>query len=104
MRSQRAAACVRLPAEAAALIAEAQNRFEQETPDYELALLGDDSGAGFLEVIERYGATPAGNLAKHYAGICYRRRAAAIRTKIRNYSQCTRPCRGFFVTLPHCLI
>lgn len=56
---------------AAALIAEAQNRFEQETPDYELALLGDDSGAGFLEVIERYGATPAGNLAKHYAGICY---------------------------------
>ena len=56
---------------AAALIAEAQNRFEQETPDYELALLGDDSGAGFLEVIERYGATPAGNLAKHYAGICH---------------------------------
>lgn len=56
---------------AAALIAEAQNRFEQETPDYELALLGDDSGAGFLEVIERYGGTPSGNLAKHYAGICY---------------------------------
>ena len=56
---------------AAALIAEAQNRFEQETPDYELALLGDDSGVGFLEVIERYRATPAGNLAKHYAGICY---------------------------------
>lgn len=58
---------------AAALIAEAQNRFEQETPDYELALLGDDSGAGFLEVIERYGSTPSGNLAKHYAGICYLR-------------------------------
>lgn len=58
---------------AAALIAEAQNRFEQETPDYELALLGDDSGAGFLEVIERYGSTPSGNLAKHYTGICYLR-------------------------------
>ncbi|MDE5578705.1 MAG: tetratricopeptide repeat protein [Alistipes sp.] len=58
---------------ATALIAEAQNRFEQETPDYELALLGDDSGAGFLEVIERYGSTPSGNLAKHYAGICYLR-------------------------------
>ena len=58
---------------AAALIAEAQNRFEQETPDYELALLGDDSGAGFLEVIERYSSTPSGNLAKHYAGICYLR-------------------------------
>ena len=36
-----------------------------------LALNGDDNGAGFLEVIERYGSTPAGNLAKHYAGICY---------------------------------
>ena len=35
------------------------------------ALNGDDNGAGFLEVIERYGSTPAGNLAKHYAGICY---------------------------------
>ena len=56
---------------AAALIAEAQNRFEQETPDYELALLGDANGAGFLDVIAQYGSTPSGNLAKHYAGICY---------------------------------
>ncbi len=56
---------------AAAMISEAQNRFEQETPDYELALLGDANGAGFLDVIAQYGSTPSGNLAKHYAGICY---------------------------------
>ena len=29
------------------------------------------AGAGFLEIIETYGSTPAGNLAKHYAGVCY---------------------------------
>ena len=56
---------------ASELIAEAQYRFEQATPDYELALNGDENGAGFLDVIEQYGSTPAGNLAKHYAGICY---------------------------------
>ena len=56
---------------AAELIAEAQKRFEAQTPDYELALLGDANGAGFLDVIKEYGSTPSGNLAKHYAGICY---------------------------------
>lgn len=58
---------------AAELMAEAQNRFDAENPDFELALNGDANGAGFLEVIDRYGATPSGNLAKHYAGICYLR-------------------------------
>ncbi|MDE7305443.1 MAG: tetratricopeptide repeat protein [Alistipes sp.] len=58
---------------AAAMIAQAQSRFEAETPDYELALLGDANGAGFLEVVEQFGGTPSGNLAKHYAGICYLR-------------------------------
>ena len=29
--------------------------------------------AGFLEVIDRYGSTDEGNLARHYAGICYLR-------------------------------
>ena len=56
---------------AAELIAEAQARFDAQTPDYALALNGDDNGAGFLDVIEQYGSTPSGNLAKHYAGICY---------------------------------
>ena len=58
-------------AKAAELIAQAQERFESETPDYALALEGDANGAGFLEVVEQYGSTPSGNLAKHYAGICY---------------------------------
>lgn len=58
---------------AAELIVEAQYNFEGETPDYALALNGDDNVAGFLNVIEQYGSTPAGNLAKHYAGVCYLR-------------------------------
>ncbi|MEG2614511.1 MAG: tetratricopeptide repeat protein [Alistipes sp.] len=56
---------------AADLIAEAQYRFEAATPDYKLALEGDENGAGFLDVVDQYGSTPSGNLAKHYAGICY---------------------------------
>ncbi len=59
--------------QAAEMIAAAQNRFEAENPDFELALNGDANGAGFLEVIDKYGSTPSGNLAKHYAGICYLR-------------------------------
>lgn len=58
---------------AAEMIAEAQTRFEAENPDYELALSGDANGAGFLDVAEQYGSTPSGNLARHYAGICYLR-------------------------------
>lgn len=56
---------------AADMISEAQYRFEAANPDYEVALNGDENGAGFLDVIDAYGSTPAGNLAKHYAGICY---------------------------------
>ena len=58
---------------AAEMIAQAQSRFEAVNPDYELALNGDANGAGFLDVIDQYGSTPSGNLAKHYAGICYLR-------------------------------
>ena len=58
-------------AEAAELIVAAQNHFAGETPNYELALNGDEAGAGFLTVADEYGSTKAGNLAKHYAGICY---------------------------------
>lgn len=56
---------------AAELIAQAEVRFGEENPDFRLALEGDANGAGFLEVIEQYGSTPSGNLAKHCAGICY---------------------------------
>lgn len=56
---------------AANMISEAQYRLEAPNPDYLLALEGDENGAGFLDVIGNYGSTPSGNLAKHYAGICY---------------------------------
>lgn len=58
---------------AAEMIVEAQYRFEAEGADYKLALEGDANGVGFLDVIAKYGSTKAGNLAKHYAGICYLR-------------------------------
>jgi len=38
-----------------------------------LALNGDGQNAGFLKVINNYGGTKAGNLAKFYAGVCYLR-------------------------------
>ena len=55
------------------LIYGAQENFKGETPNYELALNGDGVIAGFLDVIEQYGSTKAGNIANHYAGICYLR-------------------------------
>lgn len=38
---------------------------------FKLALNGDGNTYGFLQVIEKYGSTKAGNLAKYSAGICY---------------------------------
>ena len=52
------------------MLFEAQYRFEQENADYELALNGDASAPGFAQVVEQYGNTPAGNLAKMYAAAC----------------------------------
>ena len=53
------------------LIVKAQERFSGATPNYDLALNGDENGAGFKQVADEYSWTPAGNIAKHYAGICY---------------------------------
>lgn len=36
-----------------------------------IALNGDGVNAGFLDVINSYGSTPEGNIANHYAGVCY---------------------------------
>lgn len=58
---------------ASEMIIEAQDRFAGENPDFALALNGDENGAGFLDVAEQYGSTAAGNIANHYAGICYLR-------------------------------
>ncbi|MFI3288836.1 MAG: tetratricopeptide repeat protein [Rikenellaceae bacterium] len=61
------------PAEsnAANAIFAAQTRIEGNTPDYQLALNGDATSAGFLEIIDNYGSTKVGNIANHYAGVCY---------------------------------
>lgn len=37
--------------------------------DYEKALNGDDTYRGFMSIIDSYGCTKAGNLAKYYAGM-----------------------------------
>ena len=39
--------------------------------DFATALNGDGNYDGFLEVINEYGGTKSGNLAKCYAGLCY---------------------------------
>lgn len=56
--------------EAVAGMWQAQMRFEQDS--FSLALTNPGGGAdGFLGIIDNYGGTPAGNLAKYYAGVCY---------------------------------
>ena len=47
----------------------AQQLFAEE--QWENALNGDGTCAGFLEIIENYGNTPEGNIANYYAGVCY---------------------------------
>lgn len=47
----------------------AQKYFEMDSLDR--ALYGDGNALGFLDIIDDYGSTKTGNLAKYYAGICY---------------------------------
>ncbi len=42
-----------------------------EAEDYATALNGDGNYYGFLEIIDKYGLTDAGNLANYYAGISF---------------------------------
>ncbi len=69
------------------MLYEAQYRIEEATPDYSLALNGDESAPGFAEVAEQYGNTPAGNLANIYAASCALRLGdlAAAEKYINNY-------------------
>ena len=62
---------VTLPQEKAAQKAmyAAEYYFEQDS--LELALNGAGESIGFLGIIDDYGSTPSGNLAKYYAGVCY---------------------------------
>ncbi len=47
----------------------AQNNFAVDS--FKLALNGDGNNYGFLQVIDKYSGTKAGNLAKYSAGVCY---------------------------------
>lgn len=47
----------------------AQQLFELDSLN--LALEGNNSGMGFIDVAETYSGTKAGNLANYYSGICY---------------------------------
>lgn len=55
--------------EASSQIFGAQNYFEKDS--FNLALQGDGNVLGFLEISDKYGSTPAGNLANYYAGLSY---------------------------------
>jgi tetratricopeptide (TPR) repeat protein len=52
------------------MLFEAQYQFESQTADFALALNGNENTPGFVQVIEQYGNTPAGNLATMYAAAC----------------------------------
>lgn len=56
-------------AEAQTAIFRAEQLFEND--DYATALNGDGNNLGFIDVINEYGGTKSGNLARYYAGICY---------------------------------
>ena len=64
-------------AEAANEIFQAQQYYEEAmnapSPDslYNLALNGGEGKYGFLDIIDNYGGTSAGNRAKYYAGMAY---------------------------------
>jgi tetratricopeptide (TPR) repeat protein len=49
----------------------AEQYFRQDSLN--LALNGDKFNRGFVYIINNYGSTKAGNLAKYYAGVCYLR-------------------------------
>ena len=47
----------------------AQNYFEKDS--FNLALNGDGNNPGFLDIIDDFGSTNAGNLSNYYAGVSY---------------------------------
>lgn len=51
------------------MVFHAQQYFQQDS--LSKALNGDGNNYGFLQVIDRYGSTKVGNLAKYSAGVCY---------------------------------
>jgi tetratricopeptide (TPR) repeat protein len=51
------------------MVFHAQQYFEKDS--FRLALNGDGNYEGFLQVIDKYGSTKTGQLAKYYAGVSY---------------------------------
>lgn len=56
-------------AKAAAAAYVAEQYFAQDS--LALALNGDGTNDGFIAIVDDFGSTPTGNLAAHYAGICF---------------------------------
>lgn len=54
-------------------IAGAEGYFMKDSVD--LALNGDGTSMGFLTIIDKYGATDAGNISHFYAGVCFLKKA-----------------------------
>nr|WP_320120376.1 tetratricopeptide repeat protein [uncultured Marinifilum sp.] len=50
---------------------QAQRYFEQDS--FKLALNGDENYPGFIDIVDEFGSTTAGNLSQYYAGISYLR-------------------------------
>ena len=44
-----------------------------EIDSFHIALYGNENVQGFLDVVDEFGSTKSGNLAKYYAGVCYLR-------------------------------
>ncbi len=60
-----------LDTEAISQMFAAEQYFEKDS--FQLAIDGDGNMPGFIDIIDEYGSTKAGNLSNYYAGICYLR-------------------------------
>jgi tetratricopeptide (TPR) repeat protein len=55
--------------EAQAQMFYAEQYFEKDS--LKLAMNGDGTNPGFIQIVDEYGSTKSGNLARYYLGICY---------------------------------
>lgn len=63
---------VKIPAEKTAMTEMQQAQVQFERDSFNLALAGSPNGGlGFLDIIDNYGSTKAGNLANYYAAVSY---------------------------------
>jgi tetratricopeptide (TPR) repeat protein len=58
-----------LEKEALSQMASPEQYFARDS--FRLALEGDGNALGFLDIIDEYGSTASGNLARYYAGLCF---------------------------------